>query len=528
MTVLRRLANRTGSGRAPVVVVGLVGMLLAFGTNAAAESADCQNVPKGVVLRVDHRAETLKIYLNGQSEQVKDDSKVFVPIGKPVTIEVCRTNTAFFTYETKKEDVELKTLEEIQAFTGALRPYLLAAGQALAPTPSFSPDGTVNSGPQDDPTICPGLKIRYETLKNDIGGIDNAYQSIAQALQNINLSIDKLASVGVAARAFAEILDPESDQRQDPLRKKIEEAIQNNRLSAYSDLLAAYTTLGAIPELEKDSARLRSEVRDVSEKMAVSCPQLFVSIGDDLSEVVNYLDGVDALAALARQAWAERDANFDAALALESFARNLLNAKAVWRDPEPFEVEWDKGKTVTIKITRKEDPVLARVNAAQKPLEVTVQVLPDRVFRPSVGLALLYTEDAVFPTYGTKAVPDVETGEVSIVEKDQEDERFSYGLTLGMTWRPMDWRQTSGWAIWLPELTINPAEDKRGFQVGVGVSYKMFKVGTGLGWMKHSVLDDQEVDDVLPDEGSLKTRDAFGKPEVYFSFSVIGWPPFKQ
>jgi hypothetical protein len=527
MTVARCLENHAGLGRALVVAVG---MLLAFVTDAAAKPSSCQKVPNGVVLRVDHSDGTLKIYRNSQSDPAEDGGKVFVPIGKPVTLEVCGTNTALFTYGTKKEDIELKTLEEIQAFTGALGPYLLAAGQALAPTrPSLSVGDTTGTGPQqDDPKICPVLENRYRALANEVGNVETSRQPVAQALLNINSSIDELATVELAVRAFAEKLDPEIDQLQEPLRQKIAAAVPNDRLSAYSDLLTAYTTLEKIPGLEQASARLRDEVRDISEKAAASCPQLSVQIGDGLAEVGIYLDGVDAVAALAREAWADRNANFDAALALESFARNLLNAKPVWSDPEPFKVEWDKGKTVTITITRREDPVLARVNATQKPLEVTVQVLPDRVFRPSVGLALLYTKDAVFPTYGTKAVPGVETGEVSIVEKDQADERFSYGLTLGMTWRFLDWRQSSGWAVWLPELTINPAEDKRGFEVGVGVSYKMFKLGAGVGWTKHSVLDGQNVDDVLPDDGSLKTEDVYGKPKVYLSFSVIGWPPFKK
>lgn len=527
MTVARCLENRTGSGRALVVAVG---MLLAFVTNAAAEPPSCQMAPVGVVLRVDHSDGTLKIYRNGQGDSVEDGGKVFVAIGEPVTLEVCGTNTALFAYETKKEDLELKTLEEIQAFTGALGPYLLEAGKSLAPRrPSLPVGDTTETGqPLDDPTVCPGLKERYEALATEVDNVEILRKPVAQALPDINSSIDELAAVGIAARAFAEKLDPEKDQHQNPLRVKIAAAFTNDRLSAYSDLLNAYTTLGAVPDLEQASARLRAEVRDISEKAAASCPQLSVQIGDGLAEVVTYLEEVDAVAALAREAWADRDTNLDAALTLESFARNLLDAKPVWSDPEPFKVEWDKGKTVTITITRKEDPVLARVKTTQKPLEVTVQVLPDRAFRPSVGLALLYTEDAVFPTYGTKAVPGVETGEVSIVERDQADERFSYGLTLGMTWRFLDWRQSSGWAVWLPELTINPAEDKRGFEVGVGVSYKMLKLGAGVGWTKHSVLDGQSVDDVLPDDGSLKTEDVYGKPKVYLSFSVIGWPPFKQ
>jgi hypothetical protein len=95
-----------------------------------------------------------------------------------------------------------------------------------------------------------------------------------------------------------------------------------------------------------------------------------------------------------------------------------------------------------------------------------------------------------------------------------------------------DWtsgrKKNKNWAIWLPEITINPSDDVRAVGVGAGISFwKVFKIGGGILWTRHKVLVGQSAGQPLSEEADLRLRDSYGKPEKwYVGISVIGWPPF--
>jgi hypothetical protein len=116
---------------------------------------------------------------------------------------------------------------------------------------------------------------------------------------------------------------------------------------------------------------------------------------------------------------------------------------------------------------------------------------------------------------------------VKVVESGTQDSRFTWGLTLGVTWRPVDGRDGSGFAWWLPELTVNPSSDLKAVGVGTAVSYGILKLGAGALWTKHTSLDGQSVDQLLPDASNLRTQDGYGPPRLYFCLSIFGWPPFE-
>ena len=113
-------------------------------------------------------------------------------------------------------------------------------------------------------------------------------------------------------------------------------------------------------------------------------------------------------------------------------------------------------------------------------------VLPDWLARPALGLAMLHSEESEFPKLATRAAGE----RFEVIGSDWQDSRFTYGLTLGLTWRFLDWRATDGAALWIPEFTINPTSDIRAVGVGIAFSWwKIVKVGTGLLWTKHKAFD---------------------------------------
>jgi hypothetical protein len=216
----------------------------------------------------------------------------------------------------------------------------------------------------------------------------------------------------------------------------------------------------------------------------------------------------------------DSDELYGAALGIETLLNDVLGAKSVYSDTTFVDLEY--GRSVTVKITPKEDKRRVPL-AVNDPIEFKFKVFKDWVLRPSVGLSFLAANNAEFPKIGTKPVPGDSL--VEIAESGTQDSRFEWGLTLGLTTRWTDWREESGLAIWLPELTINPSDDVRALGLGGAASWRIFKLGIGALWTRHEILDnDQRIGDKLPMTESPLTRQSYRDPSFYFSVSVFGWP----
>jgi len=139
-------------------------------------------------------------------------------------------------------------------------------------------------------------------------------------------------------------------------------------------------------------------------------------------------------------------------------------------------------------------------------------------------LSFLFVPDAHFAKFGTKKVNDTT---FSIQSIGTTDDRFTYGLTLGLAPRPLDFRDTKvPFALWLPELTVNPGTDVKAVAIGIGASIGFVKFGWGAAYTKHTVLDGLDPSATLKSADDLATRDTYGKPRQYFSVSLIGVAPF--
>ncbi len=228
----------------------------------------------------------------------------------------------------------------------------------------------------------------------------------------------------------------------------------------------------------------------------------------------------EAVVASARQAVADSGTVFAEARRVENTVRLVLGSRTAWCSP-PFTISRSTGRKVTVTVTPRQGAPIA---SQQGPVSFTATLRPDWLVRPALGLTFLAASGATYPTYSA-----VETdGGFRVTQTGRQDSRSTYGLTLGLTWRPLDWRDDRGVAVWLPELTVNPSSDTRAIGVGFAVSFLRFvKVGGGYLWTRHTALDGQEPDQLLASGGALRTREAYGGKRWYWSFSLVGWAPFK-
>jgi hypothetical protein len=212
----------------------------------------------------------------------------------------------------------------------------------------------------------------------------------------------------------------------------------------------------------------------------------------------------------------------DAAYETEAFAIHVASACATWRGGE-LQLGSNERRLVAFSVSTQSAQELSRV-ASLGDASARVTLVPDRLLQPSLGAAVYYAPDARYARYGTRAVP----GGEEIFRRGSEDDRFDWAITLGLAWRGLGanplGRPTR--ALWLPEIMVNPAGHLRAFGVGIGASWSFVKLGTGILWSRHTVLDRQRPGDILPGKESLQTSDSYRSPKLYFNISVVGVMPF--
>jgi hypothetical protein len=438
-----------------------------------------------------------------------------LPIGESIEVQVCNTDTALFSHAVKKTDVELKLPEEaLQTFLTGFGPYgsmilRSAAGvaqvaslkQRLRGGPTIAPPGCVLSA-SDVQIIDTGSSVA-DLAETTIGQIDGTLSSLPGIA---------LAAHGVITKGFA-------DRRSD-LQPYVVQAPPANewRLQAYADLERVLAQVGMLTGRAR-VARTQLEALSRGLRAQPACSTLVDEI-DALA--VGLGDSIDALSSVV----ADAPKGLQAALSVETMVLNLYLSEPTWTDPDPFDVRWLVGKKIAITVKRKEDPALARANPTLKPFEREITVHPDRLFRPAAGLTLAYADDAVFQTFTTKTLADKT---LEVVEKDLDDRRATYALTLSTTWRGLDWTKKNGVALWLPELHVGPSDKDLRLGLGIGVSWKRLKLSAGHMWIRHQVLRDPnvEVGSILPADSTLRLRDSYGDSHFFVGLSVIGWKPFK-
>jgi hypothetical protein len=211
-----------------------------------------------------------------------------------------------------------------------------------------------------------------------------------------------------------------------------------------------------------------------------------------------------------------------AAYQTDDLAATVMSACSHWESP-PVTVSATSGRTVTLTIDPSSTPEIARVAPKKVPQTVKITLLPpiDRL-DARFGLTTLYVPQAQFHKYGVRSTGAAGAAP-QIYESEFVDNRFSYGISLGLTWHPLlDWRDRTNWALWLPEISVADAGGPKAFALGTAISYGIVKLGVGAAMIRHQMLDTLGLGQPIPNDKFLKTRDTYGHPLTYISLTVFG------
>ena len=479
-----------------------------------------------------------------------------VPTGK-TAVEVRETNTAVFRYELASEPVDAPEAKRLDSFLKKFGPYLtdvLSTEVALRRTALVEAteilpnrqadrfadleaavdhlDSKLSDLEQElralEGTIdtIRGHRVRVlgayrhddvAQLRSAIGDICSTEAScrgmagglIASLLDHYGLIADRLEPAESAAGAVRVLADRAADDLEELTaatesqlevrREEVAEAREPKKRRAASDAAAdAEDRLRALSRIERALERAEETLADV--------PKLLAS---------------------ARKALEESGEVIEQVRTLERLLIDGVKASSTWRAPG-FPVTLQKGRKVTLKITPR--PVASIAAAGRLPTVATSFTLqPVWPFQPAVGLLLLYAEGATFSEFGTAkrtvTVDGAEAERFEIVEKEIEDHRFEYGLTLSLTREQRCWNDGRN-CPWL-DLTVNPSDDVRALGAGLSVNFGRLRIGAGAVWTKHDSLEEGlALGDLLGAEGDLKTGESYDDPDFYVSFSVTGWQPF--
>lgn len=418
------------------------------------------------VLVVDHKGGTAT--LDGKTHKSGDEVRIR---GGRVKIRVENTNTALYAYSLKGEKVAAPEIETLNSFFENLKPYSLELGkEALSKKPESAAEGKARE-----------LITAIDGQVNGKEGVRNTALAAISILEDVNRGV---LTVEKGSENACEAL-----------------------LSRFEGGSNCPPGTGAeSAEHLKAVGELTRKLRSLSENAAELHAQSPEPPAQLLKAVDGLLEDAEKITAAAYHA--------------QALAVAVIHARSVW-ESEDQEITWDEGKSLTLTIAAKKTPELARL-ARLGDLQLKITVLADWLVRPAVGLSFLYSPNSSFPTYAAAG----KDADLHVRAAGTNDQRFQWGLALSMTWRGLDWRKGSGWAVWFPELTVNPSSDVKAVAVGAGVSWKFVKLGGGVMWTRHAALDGLRAGDPLTTKDDLRTTDAYGRPNGYVSLSLVGWQPF--
>jgi hypothetical protein len=451
------------------------------------------------VVEFDHRAGTARLIVrdgvHADTTPLGPSPTVRLPRSVPVQIVIVNTNTALYRYARQTEQVSLPEVESVRSFMGRMRPYLPELRHAAS---------TLTRGPSDDAGNAAALAAVRELLERN--------------LRNSEASLLKLDAVthgptGLRANQTAVVFALEQMRRGVPpesASERLRSSLALGRPCQRPDSLA-----------EPMTDRLFAAVSDLTEaadnvELALSGPQF----GGDPTWVQLHAS-VRQMADRIESAMSDVDELFSSVYYMDRIIRIVAAGCSRWSAGTAAGTA-TTGKTVTVSIEARSEPEIARV-ADPDVRTFTVTVEPRSLLHPGLGLNVIGIPRGRFPTYAARPA----TGGVEIYQSGERDRRYAYGASLGFTWGALDRSETSGRAVWLPELVVSLGA-VRGFGVGAGVSWSFLKLSGGAMWVQHDELAGARAGDILPDETYLRTRETFGPPKLYLSISILDTAPFAR
>lgn len=491
---------------------------------------------KANLLVIDHKTGAAR-FLDGDFGSGDD---IRVPIKVPVVVKVENTNTALYDFQIGTEKFEAEEIGALRGFLKNLGPYFVELGRE-----ALKGRGEIDTelkhafvvGVPEEAKVP--LAVRLQELKEKL---EKEIDDLRDALTGVNASLFGPKGIVNTELQAQQILAAMADGDNEP--KAIQDLLprfrtakaepdkdcccqpppRRRRLLAVEELTEALQELTNLnlDGIEMEISELDAEAEQLGKEITAKAPK-----DEDLKETFTAfraaLKRSAAMVDSARKALGDSGKLIASARSVERFAARIVDAQPEWCS-EKIGISAAKGRSIKVTITPRADPE----GLAPRPkVEFEAALHPDWLIRPAVGLGLMWAKDARYPQFATKEEIVEEKKKHRIIRSGEQDATWDYGLTLGTTWRGLDWRDDWGGALWLPELTVNPSDNVRAMGVGVGFSLlKIVKLGAGVLWTRHTVLDGRSVGDLLDDPAELRVRNSYGKGKLYFSFSLVGWPPF--
>lgn len=418
---------------------------------------------------------------------------VRLPRSVPVEVRVVNTNTAVYRFSTETKSTALPETQSVQSFLSSLNPYLPELRSAA--TSALRREVRLGSKPVTDASAArSALSSSMTRARGSLASVGDALFGRAGLQENLTSSLLALEQMrqGVAPERASEGLR-RSLGLGGPCREE-----------APVRLPTAQRLLTALSEVVQSAQELRGTM------------DIAASFNDE--ELRSLQDSARSVERQMQSAVSDFEPLVANAYRVERLVGIVAGACSSWV-ADTVRGSMTSGRDVTVKVEPRTEPETSRV-ADRPAVEFTVAIQPRAIIRPALGFIALAAPDARFSNYATREV----TGGLQIYETGTKDARFNAGGTLGFTWPGLDYRETRGFAIWLPELVLAPG---RNTSVGVGssISFSFLKIGAGAVWIKHGALDGAQVGDVVADESGLQISDAYSSPKLYFSLGVFDWAP---
>jgi hypothetical protein len=466
-----------------------------------------------LVVQVDPAANTTRIASAGGRSGVDSVAAGTYRLrhSNSVKLQVVNTNTALYKMSTEDNPAPPPpALAPIRQFLPMLKAYLPELGlmtsrgrgagaQKTTILPSAVPEAAVSF--QSVATTALETARIVEDNLHTVDALVHGPKGIEGTLGLTLRTLDRMrsAEVEVQADALADTLGVP--------HQSCGEQSGGAKARGTQSLNLAKNLLGALQSLQSSNSSLTTVLSDTA---FVAEPAL-----------VSFSRSLQLLRVRADTALHDTEGIVTAAYRTEKLAGDVVTACSHW-DAPPVKVTSAGGRIVTVHMQPRTEPEFQRV-AGQNSYTTKVTLLPPLSrMDASLGASVLYVSRAQFHKYGVRATGGSGSPN-EVYEADPVDNRFSYGATLGLTWSPwLDWRESRGVALWLPELTVAEAgSSAKAFGMGAALSYRSIKLGVGGMLIRHQGLDGQSVGDRVPNDKFLKARDTYGHPLPYVSLSVF-------
>lgn len=418
---------------------------------------------------------------------------------------VVNTNTGLYEIRTGAIATASPAIAPVNAFLAKLGPYLPEIGLAI----SGSPRALGGAKP------APGRPFSEAELNAapsaELSRVWERGRGAEQALLDVETRIS-------GARGLQETLTLTLSTLEEMRRGAATDAAAA-RLRAASRIPATGCTASRSPELPRVQGLIGAlyTLQQARQALDAGLGALPTNIGELWTPV---RDTVVAVRGRVVSALGDFEPIVAAAYHVEQIAALTANACSQM-DGGELPISRLTGRTITVSIAPRTEPEIHRV-AARPAQVITITVVKKPFIRPSIGVSLINLPKAQFSVYSARAA----TGGAEIYTSALRDARFSWGATVGTTWKWLDCRETRRFAVWLPELTVSAQPDVKGFGVGGGVSFGPVKLGSGLMWVKRVELSGLRLGQIIPSPQFLTTRESYARALSYWSLSFFGWPGF--